>query len=155
MPSSLYELQHGDEASSYESYPNYLDLRDRNRTFDSIIASNIISVGLDTGDNPTRSWIVETSGNYFDAMGLQPYLGHFFHASDEHGPNSAPYVVLSYAFWHTHFQDDRGVVGRVVQVDQHPFTIIGVAPPEFAGDAAVLQSRFLRADREQSAARQR
>src|SRR5579864_8919770 len=42
---SLYELQHGDEASSYETYPNYLDLRDRNRTFNSVIASNIISVG--------------------------------------------------------------------------------------------------------------
>ncbi len=139
---SLYELQHGDEASSYESYPNYLDLRDRSRTFDSIIASNIISVGLDTGDNPTRSWIVEASGNYFDGLGLQPYLGHFFHASDEHGANSAPYMVLSHAYWHSHFQDDRGVVGRVVQVDRHPFTIIGVAPPEFAGTLLFFNPDF-------------
>ena len=139
---SLYEVQHGDEASSYESYPNYLDLRDRNRTFDSVIASNIVSVGLDTGDNPTRSWIVEASGNYFDSMGLQPYLGNFFHASDEHGPNSAPYLVLSYAFWHTHFQDDRSVVGRVVQVDRHPFTILGVAPPEFAGTLLFFNPDF-------------
>lgn len=130
---SLYELQHGDVASAYESYPNYLDLRDRNHTFDSLIAWNITSAGLDTGNNPTREWIVEASGNYFDGLDVQPYLGHFFHASDERGPNSAPYIVLGYAFWHTHFQDDRGVIGRVVQLDKHPFTIIGVAPPDLHG----------------------
>ena len=66
-------------------------------------------------------------------MRIQPYLGRFFHASDEHGPNSAPYVVLTYAYWHSHFQDDRGVVGRVVRLNKHPFTILGVAPPEFHG----------------------
>ena len=130
---SLYELQRGDEASAYESYPNYLDLRDRNHAFASVIAWNIASVGLDAGDNPTREWIVEASGNYFDDLGLQPYLGHFFHAADEHGLNSAPYIVLSYSFWHTHFQDDRNVIGRVVQIDRHPFTIIGVAPMGFHG----------------------
>src|SRR5215472_3604809 len=126
---SLYELQRGDEATGFESYPNYLDLRDRNHTFKSMMAWNITSAGLDTGDNPTREWIVEASGNYFDGLGVEPYLGHFFHASDEHGANSAPYVVLGYAFWHTHFQDDRSVIGRGVLLDKHPFTIIGVAPP--------------------------
>ena len=73
------------------------------------------------------------SGNYFDVLRIQPYLGRFFHASDEHGPNSAPYIVLSYGYWHTHFQDDPGVVGRVVRLNKHPFTILGVAPPEFHG----------------------
>ena len=51
-------------------------------------------------------------------------------------------MVLSYAFWHTHFQDDRSVVGRVVQVDRHPFTIIGVAPPEFAGTLLFFNPDF-------------
>jgi predicted permease len=73
------------------------------------------------------------SGNYFDALKIQPYLGRLLHASDEHGANSAPYIVLSYPFWHMHFQDDRSVVGRIVQVNKHPFTILGVAPPEFHG----------------------
>jgi predicted permease len=64
---------------------------------------------------------------------IQPYIGRFFHASDEHGPNSAPYVVLSYAYWHSHFRDDRTVVGRIVRLNKHPFTILGVAPPGFQG----------------------
>ncbi len=74
---------------------------------------------------------------------IQPYLGRFFHASDEHGPNSAPYIVLTYAYWQSHFQDDRGVVGRVVQLNKHPFHDLGVAPPEFRRDAVVFLSRFL------------
>ncbi len=85
---------------------------------------------------------MEASGNYFDALGIQPYLGRFFHGSDEHGPNSAPYIVLSYAYWHSHFHDDRSVVGRTVQVNKHPFTIIGVAPPEFRGTLVIFSPNF-------------
>ena len=130
---SLYALWRPDLADAHESYPDYLDLRDRNRSFDGLIAWNMVEAGLDTGQDPSSVWVYETSGNYFDALRLQPYLGSFFHASDEHGPNSAPFIVLSYAYWHTHFQDDPGVVGRVVQLNKHPFTILGVAPPEFHG----------------------
>ena len=130
---SLYELQHGDAASSYQSYPNYVDLRDRNHSFEDLAGFGMDIVGLDNGKDPVRAWSEEASGNYFDVLDLKPYLGRFFHASDEHGPNSAPYIVLSYSFWHTHFQGDPNVVGHVVQLNKHPFTIIGVTPPGFHG----------------------
>jgi predicted permease len=132
-PEGLFQLQHGDEASAFQSYPNYLDLRDRNRSFDSLIAYTIDEAGLDAGSDPSEVWVEEASGNYFDALGLRPLLGRYFHAADERGPSSAPYIVLSYDYWHTHFADDRGVVNRVVQLNRHPFTILGVAPPEFNG----------------------
>ena len=118
---------------AHQSYPDYLDLRDRNRSFKDLIAFNIDEAAADVGKGPSDTWVYETSGNYFDGLHLQPYLGRFFHASDEHGPDSVPYVVLSYNYWHTHFQEDRSVIGRVVQLDRHPFTIIGVAPPGFHG----------------------
>jgi predicted permease len=130
---SLYGIERGKDLAVNQSYPDYLDLRERNRSFEDLAAYNVTGVGLDTGHNPTSSWILEVTGNYFDALGIQPYLGRFFHSSDERGPNSAPYIVLTYAFWHTHFQDDRGVVGRTVQLNKHPFTILGVAPQEFRG----------------------
>jgi predicted permease len=138
---SLYGLQHGSE-NGFQSYPDYLDLRDRNRSFDGLAAFTVAAAGLDTGNNPSPAWAYETSGNYFDALRLRPYLGRFFHASDERGPNSAPYIVLTYAYWHSHFQDDRGVVGRVVQVNKHPFTILGVAPPEFHGTLMFFNPDF-------------
>jgi len=120
--------------SPSQSYPDYRDLRDRNRSFESLIGYHIMgAVGIDTGGAPSTVWPYLASGNYFDALGIQPYVGRFFHPSDERGPNSAPYLVLSYAYWHSRFQEDRGVVGRVVQINKHPYTIIGVAPPAFRG----------------------
>lgn len=139
---SLYGIQHGNEASSYQSYPDYLDLRDRNRSFDDIAAYDAAQVGLDAAEDPSRAWIILASGNYFDVLRLQPFLGRFFHASDEHGPNSAPYIVLSYSYWHAHFQDDRGVVGRVVRVNKRPYTILGVAPPGFNGTLVFFNPGF-------------
>ena len=130
---SLYGLERGAEKDQGASYPDYIDLGDRNRTFEALTAYILAPINLDTGENPTQAWGYEVAGNYFDAMGVQPYLGRFFNLTDEHGPNSAPYLVISYAYWHSHFQDDRGVVGRVVQVNKHPFTILGVAPPGFEG----------------------
>ena len=135
---SFYALEHGPDKKESWSYPEYLDLRDRNRSFESLTLYNIVQAGLDTGRNPTQVWAYQVSGNYFDTVEVQPYLGRFFHMSDEHGPNSAPYIVLPYAYWHQRFQDDRGVVGRVVLLNKHPFTILGVAPPDFNGTLAFL-----------------
>ena len=130
---SLYMVQHFKYPS--HSYPDYLDLRDRNHTFESLVLSNIMGpLGVDEGGGtPSTAWPYLTSGNYFDGLGIQPYLGRFFHASDERGTNSAPYVVLSYGYWHGHFRGDAGAVGRTVLLNKHPLTIIGVAPPEFRG----------------------
>jgi predicted permease len=129
---SLYMLQRDNFPS--QSYLDYIDLRDRNRTFDSLIAYDITgSVGVDTGSNPSTAWPYLASGNYFDSLGIQPYRGRFFHASDEHGKNSAPYVVLSYAYWQGHFSGNPGVLGQMVEINKHPFTIIGVAPAGFRG----------------------
>ena len=139
---SLYGIARGTDNSLNQSYPDYLDLRDRNRSFDGLAAYNIDQVGLDTGENPSPAWVYVVSGNYFDVLHIQSYLGRLIHASDEHGPDSAPYIVLSYAYWHTRFQDDRGVVGRTVQLNKHPFTILGVAPPEFQGTLLFFSPDF-------------
>ena len=81
-----------------QSYPDYLDLRTRTHSFDGLATFAISEVAFDTGDGPSRIWGMEASGNYFDALRIRPYLGRFFHDSDEHGPNSAPYMVLGCAF---------------------------------------------------------
>ena len=129
---NLYTVQRFQYPS--QSYLDYVDLRDRNRSFESLVAYKLVgAVGVDTGGNPSTAWPYLTSGNYFDALEIHPYLGRFFHASDEKGINSAPYVVLSYAYWHGYFHGDAGVVGRMVEINKHPFTVLGVAPPAFRG----------------------
>ena len=141
-PENLYSIHRTLDDASNESYPDYLDLRDRNRSFESLAAYNFELVGFDTGENPARAWGVAASGNYFDLLGIEPRLGRVFHAADEHGLNSAPYVVLGYGYWHVHFHDDPGVVGRTVQLNKHPFTVIGVTPPEFRGTLLIFNPDF-------------
>jgi len=117
-----------------QSYLDYVDLRDKNHTFSSIVAFDIVGpVGVDAGGNPSTAWPYMASGNYFDALGVQPFLGRFYHGSDEKGYNSAPYVVLSYAFWHSYFHDDRSVIGHTLQINKHPMTVMGVAAKGFEG----------------------
>lgn len=141
-PESLYSLQRTNQKDYNDSYPNYRDLRARNHSFEDLIAYSVTQVALDIGRSPTPTWGLEMSGNYFDALHIQPYLGRFFHSSDENGANSAPYIVLSFAYWHSNFHDDRGVLGRVVQVNKHPFTVIGVTPPGFRGTLVILSPDF-------------
>ena len=131
---SLHMIENGKQ-HFMQSYPDYLDLRDRNRTFEGVVAFSVAAVGLDSGQGSSSAWVYESSGNYFDVIGIQPYLGRFFHAADEHGQGSAPYIVLSYAYWQNHFPADRGVVGRTVLLNKNPFTVLGVAPPGFRGTA--------------------
>jgi predicted permease len=128
---SFYSIE--ERGQSLNSYPDYQDLRDRNRSFDGVLALNFAAAGLDTGGDPSQIWLYEASGNYFDTLGIKPYLGRFFHSSDEHGANSSPYIVLSYAYWRDHFLGDPAVVGRTVQLNKHPFTVLGVAAPDFRG----------------------
>ena len=138
---ALYNLQRSGAPS--QSYPDYFDLRDRNRTFSDLVAVDIGGpVGVDSGGNPTTAWPDLTSGNYFDALETQPFLGRFFHASDEKGPDSAPYIVLSHAFWNTYFHADPAILGKPVLINRHPFTVIGIAPPGFRGTELFFAPAF-------------
>lgn len=69
---TLYGIEHGNEHNMYESYPDYLDLRDRNRSFDGLAAFDVNQVGLDTGGEATRAWVTFVTGNYFDVLRIRP-----------------------------------------------------------------------------------
>jgi predicted permease len=138
---SLYGSEYGDGAG-WQSYPNYVELRERNHSFADLAAFNFVFVGLDTGENSSAAAGFAASGNYFDVLNIQPYLGRVFHASDERGPKSAPYVVLTHAYWHSKFGDDKGVVGRVIRLNKHPFTVIGVTPQGFQGTILFISPDF-------------
>jgi len=86
---SLYLIERASDKDTSQSYPDYIDLRDRNHSFDGLTGYGITQAALNTGEGPSLVWGVEASSNYFDVLRIQPYLGRFFHDSDDHGPNSA------------------------------------------------------------------
>ena len=132
QPGNVFQVVHRADWST-QSYRDYLDYRDRDPSFSGMMAYEYMRVGLSVRKAAVRSWGYAASGNYFDVLGVQPALGRFFHASDEHGPASAPYIVLSYDFWRRQFDSNPNVLGETVELNQHPFTVIGVARQDFHG----------------------
>jgi predicted permease len=138
---NLYMVQRGHFPS--QSYLDYVDLRDKNRSFSTLSIVNIMgAVGVKEGNNSSTAWPELVSGNYFDGLQIQPSLGRLFHASDEKGKNSAPYIVLTDAYWRGHFGADRNVIGQVIELNKHPFTIIGVTPRGFRGTEIFFAPAF-------------
>ena len=137
-PQDLYQLRPKQRVSGRlltTSYPAFQDLRRRNSSFSDMLAMNAYSHAelrgrgnllMDLGGE-------EVSANYFDMLGVKPAVGQFFHAADDHGPGSAPYVVLSNDLWRNAFHGDHALVGSTVEMNLHPFTVVGVAPAQFHG----------------------
>jgi predicted permease len=73
------------------------------------------------------------TGNYFSTLGVGSYAGRVFRDSDDQ-PTSSPVVVLSFRSWQNEFGADGSIVGQVVSIQAHPFTVVGIAPPSFFGD---------------------
>ena len=111
-----------------------------------------ISAGLDTGDNPSRAWVELVSGNYFDVLRHSAVSGPFLPRFRRARPQQrAVHRALLRRIGTRHFQDDRGVVGRVVRVNKHPVYHPRRGAAGVPRDAAVFLSRFLRADGEPGA----
>jgi len=136
-PQSLYQLRHKPWMIGRlltTSYPAFEDFRQRNTTFSGMTAIYGYSHAVLRWRNAAMSVSGdEVSGNYFDLLEVQPEAGRFFHAADERGPDSAPYVVLSDALWRSAFHADPGIIGTTVELNKHPFTVVGVAPAQFHG----------------------
>jgi predicted permease len=116
------------------SYPAFEDFRQRNTAFRDIAGFNGYSQArLSWGNSVRHVAGYAVTGNYFDLLGVQPEVGRFFQAADEHGPNSMPYVVLSYNLWRAAFNADPGIVGTTVRLDKDQYTVVAVAPGLFHG----------------------
>ena len=136
-PQNLYQLRIGSWTNwklLTTSYPAFEDIRQRNTTFSDIGGFyGFCHARLRWGDAVRNVSGYAVTGNYFDLLGVQPQVGRLIHAEDEHGPNSAPYIVLSDSLWRSAFNADPGVVGTTVWLYKDPFTVIGVAPTRFHG----------------------
>jgi putative ABC transport system permease protein len=86
-----------------------------------------------TGDNsPTAVGAGSYSPNVFLFLGVPPVLGRVFTPGDAPGGNPGPVVVLSFHFWQEHYHGSRDVIGKTLEMDHAPYTVIGVMPPRFS-----------------------
>ncbi|MEO8370852.1 MAG: ABC transporter permease [Candidatus Solibacter sp.] len=114
------------------SYPNYLDYRDHNTVFSSVLLYSPLTVNLTGRGNPQLLMGQLVSANYFQTVGVQPVLGRGFRP-EEDVPGGLPVAVISHALWQRLFGGAQDVTGRSIEISGHPYGIIGVAPSGFLG----------------------
>ena len=120
---------------SYYSNPMYRELRERNQAFSALIASQATPVSLVAVRETDRAIAELVSGNYFATLGVQPFLGRLISDEDDSAALAHPVAVLGFQFWQQRLGSDPGAVGKTIHINNHPFTVIGIAPPRFAGVA--------------------
>jgi predicted permease len=86
-------------------------------------------------------WTSYVSGNFFEMMGVRPALGRLMLPAEGQVAGADPILVLGYAFWKSRFGGDPGIVGKTVEVNGHPVTVIGVAPEGFRGISEILDTQ--------------
>src|SRR5580700_11245946 len=118
------------------SYREYLDIRDNTKSYDGVIAyADMQAVGFsaEPGVTPRVKGGMMVSGNFFQALGVEPRLGRGFREDEGQVPGRAAVVVLGSAFWRQEFAGDPSILGRQVRLNGVDFTVIGVAPESFPG----------------------
>ena len=112
------------------SVPEFDDLRSRAGVFEQVAATQGGPTNLTGGEHPQRFELLEVSPNYFSMLGTSAHIGRVFGPSDE-APGFAEAAVISDSLWARAFGRDPGVLGRKIQLDNDPYTIVGVLPPGF------------------------
>jgi hypothetical protein len=115
------------------SYPDFFDFRKQNRTLQSLAVYRDRNFAITSDEGAASLRGVKSSAEFFDVLGVKPILGRGFTRNDEiaGGGVGGMKVVLSYDFWQKHFGGDKNVLGRIIELDRRPFTVIGVLPAKF------------------------
>jgi predicted permease len=112
------------------SPPNYRDWEDELKSFERIAAYAGAALNLTGSGEPQRLNAVRATGHYFDVFRIRPTLGRTF-LPDDDIPGKDKVVVLSHPFWQRVYGGEAGAVGRTLQLNGEPYTVIGIAPPGF------------------------
>ena len=124
------------------SYPDYVDLRDSTRSFTGLLAYHDDYMAITGSGKPERIYGALTSANYFEVLGVQPILGRTLLPSLANERQGVAEAVLGYDLWQNRFAGDRAIVGKTIQLNLHPYTIVGVAPKSFIGCKSGLRSEI-------------
>jgi hypothetical protein len=135
----LYPVSRGTHNYDSFSYLNYVDFRNRSRSFSDVMAYGINPFNLSAGNSAERVWGDLATANYFSVLGIRAMLGRTFGPQEDRAPGADHVLVLSFRLWAGRFASDPHIVGTQVLLNGHPYTIIGVAPKSFHGTELGLE----------------
>jgi hypothetical protein len=129
----LVEARTENGAHPGSSWLEYLDLRSRLSSLPTLLAFRMAPFTVGAADHFERTYGQLVSGNFFSALGLQPAAGRFPRPEEVLRGGGYPVVVISHEFWATRYSRSPNAIGQTLRVNEHPLTIIGVAPSGFQG----------------------
>jgi putative ABC transport system permease protein len=121
--------------ASYYTNPIWEHIRDHQDVFDGVTAYSQQTFDVGAGGEARHISGLFVSGRFFDVLGVRPWIGRTFTSDDDRrgGGPDGPVAVLSYAYWRQHYNASSNAIGATLRLADQPFTIVGVAPPEFFG----------------------
>jgi predicted permease len=121
------------------AWPEIRDVRDANTVFSAVGAYNINNFGLEANGLTRPVWGCEVSGQYFEVVGIKPFLGRLLERADDDHPGASEAAVLSWPAWKSYFDGDPNILGKIIRINKHPYTIVGVTPEGFYGTEKFIQ----------------
>jgi hypothetical protein len=116
-------------------YTRYLDFRKMTTSFSDFAAQSPSTMVIGVGEGAREEPIDAVSASFFGFFDAPPVLGRYFTTAEDSTPVGADVAVISYGYWQSQYAGRTDVLGKIVKVSARDCTIIGVAPPNFAGIA--------------------
>src|SRR5262245_23399404 len=117
----------------FVSHPEMRDVRDGNTVFSAVASWRPIDFGVEAKGVARSAWGLVVSGQYFEVMGIKPFLGRLLERADDDHPGASNAALISWPEWKNSFGADPDVVGTTIRINKHPYTIVGVTPEGFQG----------------------
>jgi predicted permease len=127
------------DSGPFVSHPEMRDVRDDNTVFSAVADYEFQDFGLEANGVTRPVWGAEVSGQYFEVVGIEPFLGRLLERADDDHPGASEVAVISWSAWQSDFGADPKIIGTTVRIDKHPYTIVGVAPEGFRGTEKIAQ----------------
>jgi predicted permease len=138
-PDRVMTLARTDQNYPIFAYPEVRDVRDGNTVFSAIAPWVVQNFGLEANGVTRSVWGCEVGGQYFEVVGIKPFLGRLLGRADDDHPGASEAAVLSWPVWKSDFGADPNVVGKMVRINKQPYSIVGVTPEGFYGTEKFLQ----------------
>jgi predicted permease len=122
------------------SWPNFKDFRDQNNSFTGYAGFIPFGATLTGHGEPTPENVMLTTANYFDVLGVKPALGRTFASDEDQHDGGNPVTVLSQGMWTRVFGGDRAALGKTIELNAVPYTVIGVMPAGFKGTLTIASA---------------
>jgi predicted permease len=124
------------------TYPDFEAMRDGQQSFTGLTECTFLPLSLTGKGKQERIWGMIASASYFDVLGVRPILGRGFLPEEDTKPGGAPVAVISYRLWQTRFVGNPDIVGQTIDVNQHSYTVVGVAPADFQGSQTGIRTEI-------------